>query len=844
MTQGSALQKAERQRQNAALLGMNVFSDETNQALDQVSRIARDLFDCEAAIVAFPHGRRLLVRGTSGIPLPGRITLDGAAAPEEVVLADDDGAAPILIDLITRIHPSGRSAAFAPVGPGSSGPVGFLMLISERDHHFASEQRDKIADFAALVSTGIGAFASEYEAREAHRSRAESERRLRALLESFPDLIFRLSRHGEYRDVHAPDGGSLVADDLIGKNLHDVLDEDLAARLLLAIRRSIGGESLQYVEYELDTVAHGRRHFEARIMPCAHDEVVFTVRDITEARLTATHLKARESLLDAVMRATIILLTRPSLSIAVRDAFALLGNAVDVDRVYQFENHVGEDGRLLFSQRFEWTREDVTTELDNPALQGMDYEEVLPGLYEQLERGEPAFIVVDELDEDLKATMQSQDIQSILLVPIHQNSDFIGFVGFDDCRQKREWSETEVSVLMTAAACLGGAIVQRKSRFELGNSRARYKALVDNVNDVIFQADLSGTILFVNPSWEHVTGRTVEAAIGRRMHDFVSKEDATVLDRCMQALTEQEVSECRHDLRMTCLNGTAKWVHLYARASHDESGRISGIFGTLHDVTERRLYEDALVAAKDRAEEMAMLKSSFLANMSHEIRTPLTSILGFSQILMEELAGEQREMIDLIVRNGNRLMDTLSSVLELARLESHDVRLNVQPVRIDREVQEMVRLFSHRTRQSGVVLRYDAPGALICHTDASILRRVLDNLVGNALKFTAEGEVVLQAREDDGTILVAVRDTGVGIEEAFLANLFEDFTQESSGLDRQFEGAGLGLAITRRMVDLLGATISVESQKGVGSTFTLALPKVLIPASRRAVPIEFGLGQS
>jgi PAS domain S-box-containing protein len=843
MTQGSALQKAERQRQNAALLGMNVFSDETNQALDQVSRIARDLFDCEAAIVAFPHGRRLLVRGTSGIPLPGRITLDGAAAPEEVVLADDDGAAPILIDLITRIHPSGRSAAFAPVGPGSSGPVGFLMLISERDHHFASEQRDKIADFAALVSTGIGAFASEYEAREAHRSRAESERRLRALLESFPDLIFRLSRHGEYRDVHAPDGGSLVADDLIGKNLHDVLDEDLAARLLLAIRRSIGGESLQYVEYELDTVAHGRRHFEARIMPCAHDEVVFTVRDITEARLTATHLKARESLLDAVMRATIILLTRPSLSIAVRDAFALLGNAVDVDRVYQFENHVGEmDDSYAVSVSNGLAR---TSPPSSTIPNSREWSTTRSSrMARALERGEPVFVVVDELEEELKATMQSQDIQSILLVPIHQNSDFIGFVGFDDCRQKREWSETEVSVLMTAAACLGGAIVQRKSRFELGNSRARYKALVDNVNDVIFQADLSGTILFVNPSWEHVTGRTVEAAIGRRMHDFVSKEDATVLDRCMQALTEQEVSECRHDLRMTCLNGTAKWVHLYARASHDESGRISGIFGTLHDVTERRLYEDALVAAKDRAEEMAMLKSSFLANMSHEIRTPLTSILGFSQILMEELAGEQREMIDLIVRNGNRLMDTLSSVLELARLESHDVRLNVQPVRIDREVQEMVRLFSHRTRQSGVVLRYDAPGALICHTDASILRRVLDNLVGNALKFTAVGEVVLQAREDDGTILVAVRDTGVGIEEAFLANLFEDFTQESSGLDRQFEGAGLGLAITRRMVDLLGATISVESQKGVGSTFTLALPKVLIAASRRAVPIEFGLGQS
>lgn len=824
MTHGSALQEAERQRQNAALLGMNVFSDETNPALDQVSRIARDLFDCDAAIVAFPHGRSLLVRGVSGIEHPGKIAFDGPSVPASVILTDDDGAESGLSDVMARIDPRGRSAAVAPVGPGEDAAVGFLMIISENENHFEGVHRDKLADYAALVSTGIGAFASEYEAREAHLSRVESERRLRALFESFPDLIFRLSRHGEYRDVHAPDDGVLASPELLGRSLHDVLDEELAGRLLAAIRRSIDEDSLQYVEYELTTVSRGTRHFEARIMPCGHDEVVFTVRDVTESRLTALRLAARESILDAVMRATMILLTRPGLALAVQDAFALLGSAVDVDRVYQFENHLGEDGRLRCSQRFEWSRDGIPSEADNPSLQGIIYDEAFPQWRERLTDGKPVFVVVEELDRELRDFMTDQGILSILLVPIHQNDEFIGFVGFDDCRRKRHWSETEVSVLMTAAACLGGAIMQRKSRFELGNSRKHYKALVDNVNDIIFQTDVAGSILFVNPSWEHTTGRSINTAIGRPLRDFIASEDAAVIDRCMKALTERDVPECRHDLRITCMNGTTKWVQLYARASHDEAGEISGVFGTLHDVSERRLYEDALVAAKDRAEEMAMLKSSFLANMSHEIRTPLTSILGFSQILMEEVEGEQREMIDLIVRNGNRLMETLSSVLELARLESRDVRLNIQPVRIDREVQEMVRLSSHRTRQTGVQLRYDAPDAITLHTDPSILRRILDNLVGNALKFTLEGEVLLHAREADERIIVAVSDTGIGIDDTFLGNLFEDFTQESSGLDRQFEGAGLGLSITRRMVELLGGTISVESRKGIGSTFTISLP--------------------
>jgi PAS domain S-box-containing protein len=825
MPQGPLVTPAQRQQQTAAMLRTKLFAEEASRDLDRVSRIACRLFACETAFLGFLDGDRIIIKGGPHLEATPSMESHRVPLPIEAFIWDDDFPGNPLIDLIRSIVPGGVSGGIVPISVGPDATVGIFCVVSENERRFTEADIPELTDFAELVSSGVAAYVSEFEVRQAHRARSESERRLTALLHAFPDPIFRLTRHGVYRDVHAPDAAILVASDLKGKRLHDVLEPQLADELCNVIQLALDRQELECVEYELETEGRGLRHFEARVMPCADDEVVFTVRDITDRKEAALHLAARESLLDSVMRATIILLTRPSLSVAVRDAFALLGRAVDVDRVYFFENHHDANGRLLCSQRFEWARDQVEAQIDNPDLQDLDYQQAFPEWLTSLAEGHPVAMIVSEVDAAIRASLVDQEIRSLLLVPIMQNGDFIGFVGFDDCRQDRRWSETELSVLMTAAAGLGGAIVQRKSRFELGNSRARYKALVDNVNDIIFQTDETGTILFANPSWEHVTGCPVSAVVGERLHAFVAPDDVSVIDRCIHALRFQQAAECRHDVRLGCEGGTTRWVQLYARASHDEQGNVIGLFGTLHDVTERRLYEDALVSAKDRAEEMAMLKSSFLANMSHEIRTPLTSILGFSQILMEELAGDQREMIDLIVRNGNRLMDTLNSVLELARLESEDVRLNIKPIRIDREVEEIVRLFSHRTFNSNVELRYEVEGAVTCHTDASILRRILDNLVGNALKFTSSGEVVISAAAAGERVAISVRDTGIGIEEAFLTSLFEDFTQESSGLDRQFEGAGLGLSITRRLVELIGAEITVESTKGVGSTFAVIVPR-------------------
>jgi CheY-like chemotaxis protein/two-component sensor histidine kinase len=231
---------------------------------------------------------------------------------------------------------------------------------------------------------------------------------------------------------------------------------------------------------------------------------------------------------------------------------------------------------------------------------------------------------------------------------------------------------------------------------------------------------------------------------------------------------------------------------------------------------------------------MNQLKSSFIANMSHEIRTPLTGIIGFADILEEQVEDDEtRRHVEYIRKNGRRLLETLDSVLDLARLDADQIDLDPTPVPLADFVDETVALFRQWATDEELELRVSVVEEVgTVRIDQSALQRVLTNLVGNALKFTDEGHVALRVALVDGEktpgggthLRFEVEDTGVGMEDAFLRKLFEEFTQERAGLRRSHEGAGLGLAISRRLVHLMDGRIDVESEPGVGTTFTVWVP--------------------
>ncbi len=291
-----------------------------------------------------------------------------------------------------------------------------------------------------------------------------------------------------------------------------------------------------------------------------------------------------------------------------------------------------------------------------------------------------------------------------------------------------------------------------------------------------------------------------------------------------------------HNLRIRHKNGTYRWIHIHAYPTLDARGRVTGLYGAGQDVTEQTEAKAELLAAKEQAEDASRLKDAFLANMSHEIRTPLTAILGFSELLREEAPAHLLQFIEPIELGGRRLMETLTSVLDLSQLRAGTITLTPRRCDVAEIARETVALFQRKATQKGIALMLTAPATLPARLDTGAFARVLSNLVENAIKFTAAGSVEVTVHRQGEAVRVAVRDTGCGMEAAFLPYVFDEFRQESSGLARTFEGSGLGLAITKGLVDLMGAAVRVESTPGEGTTVEVLLPLGLSDPIAEAFP--------
>ena len=370
--------------------------------------------------------------------------------------------------------------------------------------------------------------------------------------------------------------------------------------------------------------------------------------------------------------------------------------------------------------------------------------------------------------------------------------------------------------------CGTGRDISERRRGE--EMQRRLAALVTSSNDAIISQRLDGTITSWNAAAERLYGYTALEAIGTSMLRLVPPERQEEL-RCLLEAAGRGARIEQYEMTHRCRDGLPVDVALTISPIEGHAGHITGLSTIARNITERKRNELALLEAKQHAEEMNRLKTAFLANMSHEIRTPLTSIIGFGDILAEEVHPANREFVELIRRNGQRLMQTLNSVLDLAQLESHTLYLNVAPVDLVAETGDTLQLIGYRAQERGLELIYEAPETPVyAQADRGALDRVLTNLVANAIKFTDQGQITVSVEANAGWAMLRVADTGRGIGEAFLPKLFEEFHQESTGPQREYEGSGLGLAITRRLVEMMYGTIEVDSTPGRGSVFTVCLP--------------------
>jgi signal transduction histidine kinase len=249
----------------------------------------------------------------------------------------------------------------------------------------------------------------------------------------------------------------------------------------------------------------------------------------------------------------------------------------------------------------------------------------------------------------------------------------------------------------------------------------------------------------------------------------------------------------------------------------------------VEDISDQKQREAELREAKEEAERMNQLKNAFLANMSHEIRTPLTSIIGFAEAIGDATAEEEEGTVArfsrLIEESGTRLLDTLNGVLDLSKLEAGEMELELSPVDLAAEAKETVEQFGPEAKEAEVSLEAETEaGPTWAYADRQGLQIILQNLVSNAIKYTEPGgQIWVRVRTERDAAVLEVEDTGIGMDPETVLELFEAFKQASEGLGREYEGSGLGLAVTKEAVEQMDGAIDVETEKEVGSRFTVRL---------------------
>ncbi len=359
-----------------------------------------------------------------------------------------------------------------------------------------------------------------------------------------------------------------------------------------------------------------------------------------------------------------------------------------------------------------------------------------------------------------------------------------------------------------------------KAHQALQASNRRVEGILASINDAFFALDSEGAVTYLNRKAAQLFGVPSDRLLGAKVMQHVA---ARVSPRMVRRFY------------LAARNGSPEPVELYYPPTrHWLEVRIyrfpQGFSVYIHDVSERKDYERQLIEAKERAEELARMQDAFVANMSHELRTPLTGIIGYASLLAQETTDTHKEFAQIIKEHGNRLQRTLGSVMEWAMFQSDSARAKPENLNVEEIARDVVAFLSPRARERGLFLRFNTtlenPSL---HADRSFLFRVLSNLVDNAIKFTDQGGVAVRVGGDRRHVYIHVQDTGIGIAPDFLPRLFDPFQQESTGLARTHEGSGLGLPITRRMVEAMNGTIDVKSSPA-GSTFIVRFPRTFEPA--------------
>jgi two-component system, sensor histidine kinase and response regulator len=388
---------------------------------------------------------------------------------------------------------------------------------------------------------------------------------------------------------------------------------------------------------------------------------------------------------------------------------------------------------------------------------------------------------------------------------------------------------------------------RRETEEALRTSREAYRYLVENATDIMYSCDPSGRFTYVNPTVRTVIGYSEQDILKKHFLDIIDPEYCPRVEAFYRRQFQARAPNTYYEFPAITPTGERVWIGQNVQTLM-RGGRIIGFQAVARDISERKKMEEELARTRDAAVESARLKSEFLANVSHEIRTPMNGVIGMADLLYTSaLTTEQRDYAQTIRQSAESLLRIVDDILDISKIEAGKLALRAIDFDLDELIDEITDVFAERAAAKGIRFRSiiypDVHRQL--RGDALRIRQVVVNLVGNAIKFTPEGEVTLSVMQDSesdgGTVLwFLVNDTGIGISGADQERLFVPFVQVDGKTNRKFGGTGLGLAISKQLVSLLGGRIGVASVPGEGSTFWFTAPMEK-DLKARAVPKRLAL---
>jgi PAS domain S-box-containing protein len=554
-----------------------------------------------------------------------------------------------------------------------------------------------------------------------------------SLLDQVKNAVIATDLHGKitYWNKFAERLYQWNAEDVIGKNILETIVPDDLTDVMRDVMDRIKDDG--HYEREFPSRRKDGTIFQAFFTYSILNNIdskmvglVAVIMDITERMQAEEELRKKDIMLGGLSVATSILLTETDLGYAIDQTLELLGDATKSDLIVIFENHDSEEGEHFLHLLYSWSKNPALSLKDDPDLQQLLYDPILSRWHDVLSGGHPIKGLVRTFPEAERMLIGSRNVKSLIAAPIMMNGHFWGFIAFGDCHLERDWAGIEVSILMAAAASIGGAIARKHA-------------------------------------------------------------------------------------------------------------------------------EEELKRAKDIAESAAKAKSDFLANMSHEIRTPMNAVIGLADLLLEtDLTLEQRNYLETIRSSGDSLLSVINDILDFSKVDSGIVELVCRPFELKRCIEASLNLVRTIASKKGLDLTYaideSTPRAIV--GDPGRLQQILANLLSNAVKFTDRGSISVSISSEKlngicHEIHIAVKDTGMGIPEDEMDRLFQPFTQMDSSTTRRYGGTGLGLTISKKLVELMGGRVWAESQLGQGSTFhftILADAAPIMPVSGMRSKVEWERG--